>query len=494
MKRIKLGIKTSENMNYTYNVYRSTSQQDLPDSLEVLSQLNPLMVVQESLLQKEATNVQEDITPDKSKAPRALKTPYKLSYDPLCSSIHNFVLSIKDIDTQVLAQYNIKFNNSGVIQSVTETITDGSTVTTNLHINGDFEILGSNIFIAETLLNGHKAVSASYYIKVINVYDDNEKLYDGIDYNGPVATGLSKPSVVRDIQEYQVAMNTKLPTFKIVCSGSDQGVVYYYRIVAEDTIGNVSEPSPLFSMLLKQNPANIIYKLEGSFDVGVKPDDEVVWKTLLQDAHHNIEYIFGQPGTAEFDSVGPIVPETVPAFNAAQVNLDTSHVVSDNTLQIAIPNVWMENTPVYNSRKTLALRAIATDMFGNISDISDIVPSVDVDVPIERMVIVKKDVSMLVENQAAPVALDDANATIIKDWVKVDGRYYDASVHTGFPTNLQLTNSPICLMTTESTFNTLITVDDSVAAGQILNYTIHIFDAYGKVATVSKVVDTTVTP
>jgi hypothetical protein len=108
------------------------------------------MTVKESLLQKEATNVQEDVAPDKSKAPRALKTPYKLSYAPLCTAIHDFVVGIKDTDTQVLNQFTIKFNNSGLIQSITKVTTDNGTVTTDTQDVNDFEVLGLDIFIAET--------------------------------------------------------------------------------------------------------------------------------------------------------------------------------------------------------------------------------------------------------------------------------------------------------------------------------------------------------
>ena len=494
MKRIKLGIKTSEAMNYKYNIFRSTIQEALPDNLETLNSLNPVMVVEESLLQKEATNVQEDLVPDRSKATRGIKTPYKLSYEPLTSSIHNFTVGIKNMDTQVVQQFNLEFNNAETLSKITVTTTDGTSTLVEDCPLFNFEILSCNLYIAEQLLTGSDVrVSCGYYIKVVNVFDDNEKIINGIDYLGPVATGLSKPVILSDSEEYPIAINTKIPVLKIKCQGSDNGVIYFYRIVSEDTVGNISEPSPLFSMMLRQSSENLKYKLEGTFDIGVKPDNEVEWTTIISKAIHGYQYALGQPGTELFSEKGAIVLPEVPKFLNTIVSVDSSHVVSDNILQITLPNVWKENDPIYNLRQTMSLRTITTDTYGNVSEISSIMNSIGVEVSIEQMILLKKEVSSE-ENPEAPISLEDINGIKIKEWVKVDGRYYNAALHTGFPTNLQLTNAPTCLMTTDSAFDTLIISDDTVSVNQKYNYTFYIYDAYGNYSTVTKVIDTTIIP
>lgn len=496
MKRIKLGIKTSTHQNYTYHVYRSTRQQDLPSNLETLNSLYPLMVVNESLLQKDATNIDEIVIPDKTKAPRSLKTPYKLSYEPLLSSIHPLQIVIKDVTTLSTVGFMCEFNNSGNVVSITKTTNDGTDITEEIVPNTTIEFIDDNIYIPESYLITEVEITCNYYIQVVNIYDDNDKITDGIDYNGPVATGLATPVVNKDIEQYPVAVDSNLPVLSIRCNGSDQGVLYYYRVVAEDTLGNVSEPSPLFSMVLSQLPANITYRLEGTFDYGVLAEEEVVWDSLVTNALHNTEYEIGKPSTELFESIGLPVSDVVPKFDGTSLNINTNYVHTDNTIEITIPNVWKETTPIYNRRKTMSLRAIARDMFGNISAVSAIREGTSELIPIERITLLRKTISgeVNIPENVLPIDINDANATILKEWIRTDGRYYDVAEHTGYPENLQLTNAPVCLMTFLSTFDTLITVDDNAQSNQVYNYTIVISDVYGNHSSLNKIIDTTITP
>ena len=357
MKRIKLGIKTSEEVNLKYNIFRSIHQEELPDNLEVLGSLNPVIVVDESLLQKMAENILEDIVPDKTHAPRGIKTPYGLSYEPLLTSIHNFTVAIKDTDTQAIESYDIKFDNASTIESITKSVTSGANTTpAEPYLNQDFELLGRNVFINETLLRGHKIVSVGYYIKVILVSDDNEVIDNGVDYKGPVATGLSKPIILRDVDYFPVSIKTAIPIIKLSCTGSETGVVYYYRIVAEDTVGNVSDPSPLFSTLLQQPKENLAYKVERCFGYDEANASQAVWETLFQPAGHEKELVFGQPGTEMFTQKGAIVSSDVPSFNSNEVLVNTSAAPVNVTYVYTVTANGCTNPSAYSV--TLTVRPI----------------------------------------------------------------------------------------------------------------------------------------
>jgi len=491
MKRIRLGIKTSEHTNYQHHVFRSTRQTDLPDNLEVLAQLLPVVDVREALRNKDAAPVHENLFLDKTKAPREYRTPFKLTYDPLVSAAQEFVLHILDTGTGAIQHLTLTFNNSGVIQAISSNIVNNGTETPGVMETTFVEVINTNVYIAESLLLGSKSVSADYFIKVVTAFDDNELTYDGIDYHGPVATGLSAPNVIRSIVPIQVGVDANIPTMSVRCNGGDQGVVYFYRIVSEDTSGNISEPSPLFSTLLRQDAANLTYKLEGSFDYGTIPNEEVVWETLINNALHDLSYNLGIPGDEDLGT--PIVRPEVPSFLATDISVDQSRVVLDNRIELSIPNVWKENRADYNMRKTRALRAVARDMFGNISEISPVAATQSVLVPIERISCVKKDVSLMAEGRGEPVSI--AEGALVKDWVRIDGRFYDGSTmyEPEWTTIMESVAAGKILTQTASTLDR-IGLMDFVAENQIWNYTFHIFDVYGNKTVVPLVVDTTVVP
>lgn len=489
MKRIKLSIKTSNDKHYKYLVYRSENQADLPADIDELRLLSPVLVVDEAAVMSHATFIQETLTPDKNKIPMTGKIPYTLTYAPAVTAIHTVKFIIQYTEPMAELGYatfdlEVLFDANGVMQEIRRhVIEDDSplpvvTVYTGEDMLTILRKVDNTFFISTDILGDVERVNAEYHIEVVTVYDNDQAIIDGITYHGPVAGGLHTPILTATPESDIVSNSTELPLYTISAGGTADGVIYYYRILAVDSTNNVSDPSSLLATYLSQETSGYQYELQETELLNNVDIEASNWQPIVR-LNDGQNILLGKPGTTEYQSFGPIVPEEIPVFAADNVQIVLDDVVAYNKITFKIPNVWANNNPFYNKRNTKAYRVIAIDSHGLTSPHSNIIGHSSVSIPIEKMVILRKNVTDEIdENRQAPLSPLSDGVTAIQEWIRRGGIYYDALAHGTLPVNIYTTTAPIALITEQSLFDDVLAIDPSVIPGQVYNYTIYLYDAY----------------
>ena len=487
MKRTQLSIKTSPIGGCKFHVYRSTSQEGLPADLNELKKLTPIMVISEDQLEKTAEMMEEIIEPDLRKVPMNSLVPYGLSFEPLRNLIHYFELEMEHVNANSgdVPEVNkhivtVIFDSSGAIVKVTKLTENGNEDITS---QDAIKFAETTVFIKEDLVRGAQYIKGRYFMKVISATDDVIQ-EDGVEYNGPVATGLTDPELAIQIVMQQITTNTSIPTLKIQPSKKEDGIVYYYRLVAEDSLGNLSDPSGLISSYVDQEESELRFQIETSNGDGI-------WKSIGTFKH--LEVIdFGIPGTVMETAFGTCIANEVRAFRPSEIIPETANVISDNQVGLTIPNVFSDSDPTFRERILKKFRSRAIDSYGMTSEWSDESDLQNMEITIDQVVVLRKTVTGYPEDQRLiPIQLDDQNATQTVKWIRRYGRFYISLEHQTAPLNVRVSNSPVVVFDDETSFPTLTGIDGDILIGEMYNYTFYVFDAFGEVSTPTSIVVTT---
>lgn len=480
MKRTKLNIKTSEQGNLEYFVYRGTTQEEVPADLNALSALTPILSVKEDEVQHEAAIINETIDVDVTKVPLSDQIPYALSFEPLKDGIHYVEIKITHVnpdsgDTPVPMEkmVMINFTAEGIPEEVL--LTNEGEEAVDITTENVIHFLNKTIFIKDDLTENSTSIDVKYFMRVVNVYDDDIKIQEGVNYDGPVGTGLPQPVIAFSKDFVPKASGTLIPIALMQMTGGTAGEVYYYRIVGKDPVGNLTDPSGLFSVHLSQSNAEIQYSIEES-------DDGIIWNHLLM--AEDMEVIeYGKEGTIMFDNFGSLLADGIRQFYENETIVDTSSVNVDNQIRVTIPNVWKDDDNTYRTRNTKQFRAKVVDTYSQESQYSEPTMSEEIIIPIEKIVVMKKLVTSLdLVDQSNPIEMDDADATMIKEWIRKAGHIYVPADHVAMPLNVRESSSPTVVFDDLTSFPTITLIDVNALPAEVYNYTIYLIDAYGDVS------------
>jgi len=487
MKRTQLSIKTSPVGGCKFLVYRSEDQASLPADLNALKALTPIMIVSEDDIEKTAESMEEVIEPDLRRVPMNDLIPYALSFDPLRNVIHYFEIimehvnansgDVPEINTRVLT---VTFNADGSILAVKYTTENGIQDLTGMDV---IKFIETTVFIKETITNGAQYIKAKYFMKVISATDDSI-IEDGITYNGPVATGLTIPMLSIQQVNQQITSNTTIPVLKLQPSKQGEGIVYYYRLVAKDMLGNLSDPSGLISSYVEQDASEVRFQIEVT-------DDSFIWKSVGTFDHMDVVE-FGIPGTIMHSAFGSVIADDIRAFLPAEIIPETSRIISDNQVGITVPNPFSDTDPLFREREFKKFRSRMLDSYGKTSNWTESSNLPNIEVTVDKVLVIRKNVSALnEEDRDNPVAIDDTAAEVIKTWIRRYGRFYESLEHQTKPLNVRISDSPVVVFDDETSFPTLTAIDPNILIGEMYNYTLYIFDAFGDVSAPTSVVVTT---
>ncbi len=483
MKRIKLNIKSSSSKKLKYVIYRSQDQTDLPISLDVLKDLQPVMEVNEAACTFSDIKIHEELRRDVSVSTLDV-VQYKLRNEPVKSDTCNMEIVFNyNTPTEIIqhstAKFVVTFNSSGNITQIEITQTDKTVDVVTQNIGDYITVAGDDITLSSRYTELAYSIEISYYINAIELYDYNAGT-PGVTYHGPEPSGLWEPkySMVYKVQNvvnkaYVPFVEFK-PTNDSLSDTNHEDTMYYYRIVAVDPTGKVSTPSQIIGIEYAQDVSSIKNYIEVSENYNTN-QSVATWRYLTT-VRAEESFVVGQLGSTAYSRFGKMVNEAVPVFDSSEMLIDTKYVTSDNKVVIKIPNVWKLENEKFNYRSFNAYR-VASEMNGKYSDYSDVYTySEKAHIPIEKLVVIKRVVTgqPLVEQVKASKITE---GEIIKTFIRKNGAYYSGELESSLPLNVPHSNSPAILITESSLFDNL-QIEDNAMTGEEYNYTVYLYDAY----------------
>ena len=453
--KLELLIRRSASGDFRHFVFRGEDPAALPADLSALNYLTPVAIVNEVSVQNRAKLIDEVLVDDLLAADADGRRPFPLGFLPYVPSGAVFRVSISQASGTV--DYEMSFGLDGVITSVS--VSDGAGT-----VQGDpsnFLVLGQCLYVSKIILPDVYSLTAEYD-SMFCVFLDDSLPMAGVSYNGPAAVGLRKPGLDVEVLFSQVSNATRLPSLRVAASGAQDGIVYYYRIVSMASDGRLAGvPSDLAVLRLDQPAENLSY----GFDVlteGGWVDGLVQWTAPTVDLL--------------FDSADKpkLIDMAVPSPDISSVDIDKSSLVSSNRVILSFASPWALRAYARHYRTPLPLRFYVRDTFGNRSEFTDPYVGADCRIPVEKMVVLRKDVTQEAA-PAAPIVYDDA--LVVKVWKRHGGVYHDplsdpASVDD--PDAL----SSVSLMSDSGVVES-IRLHDVVGMMKLYNYTLYAVDAYG---------------
>lgn len=472
MNRTKLNIKTSKNKNLKYNIYKSTSIESLPKSLESLQLMIPIMIVDEATSEYKITTINEIASLDSSYVRTTNMIKYLLKYRPIKTSANKINISINFNDEVLIVKnesilLDITFDDLGVITSVVKTNRDKTTENV-VDIINIISIEEDTLKIDGNLIEGNYSISCIYNTEIIEVVD-------------MTSNGIANPNSIVEYKSY-TSDNVSIPYVKITPELSDKGVVYYYRIVAIDITGNVSNSSLLVSNHLIQKKDLLSYNLQSSKDY-FKNKELATWNDLSVVPSDTCVMIgrkvLDQPGFISLSDLSVI--EDINIFAPSDISTNLSYVKSDNKLLISIPNVWVCNSEVFNSRpnKAYRLKAIINKEESEYGEV--IFKENNSDIEIEKMIVIKRNCTL----EATPSDASSVNqldTTVINTFIRKNGIYYTEEDHGKLSYNIPFPYSDVTIMSKLSVFDKITITDISCISGQKYNYSIYLYDSFKNIS------------
>ena len=475
MKRIKLNIKTSDRGDYTYHIFRDTDETKLPANAVELSQLTPAFELQEDIMEHTALLTGDLIKLNKNKIPREGRIPYQLDYKPVIDEIHEIILEV--IVPNGTESFLITFKETKEIKKIIRTDIYGNE---SLIPNENIEVINENIYINYALIDTASEITAKYYIEIVEVFDDDEVIVQGLNKMQGEAHGLPKPIPNFMEMQHTLAANTEMTYLNLSPTAGDVGLNYYYRMIAQDPLGNISEPSNLLATMLSQDVNEIAYKLEWNDPNSTNEDNN--WRTFATDLKHDELISFGRKGTENYTKYGKVFEDIKQSMAPEEFDQDRTKINTDSIFSMLIPNIWYDDEFLnkYKKGKSLAFRVRVIDNLGEQSEPSDVFEMNNTNVPLEKIVVYRKNVSGETIKDA-PITheeVSNGDAMVHHVFIKKGGIYYDPIIHADTPINQEFADGDITLIDGTCDYIKIGFKDEQCFPGQAYNYTTYIFDAF----------------
>ena len=480
MKKIRTNIKTSPSRDLLFDVYRAEVATDLPATTTALAALTPVMTVDESKIVSKAHFVQDEVIGlDITSIISGDFMPYSIKHGMLRDILHGIKVKIKMNDNSV-KMYDIVFNTIGGIDSVKDEV--GSSYSPS----DTFDVVSANVLkIKQSLLTNSVEVKASYYTEVIEVIDLDDP-QTGVTYVGPPPLGFPKADILKRDKMYTAAATALVPYYEFEAHMVPGGETYFYRVLARDAVGNISDPSDELSIALQQSDLDVEYILQYCMDTSVT---EPVWLDTPNKLANGDIISYGKPGSTGFASQGTIFVSTAPKNLASSGISAVTHTTPTADVTLTVPNAWKSDT--YKSRKTKAFRLKGyLKSHNTVYDLSDVIAQALFNVGIDTVVVRRKEVADP-STDTTPATLTGTDSITVASFVKRDGVTYN-SIQSATPADIDLTTQDTAtfqtgmkhsIMTDSSGLSSCTIKDTNVAPGKIYRYTVYVKDDLGQVST-----------
>ncbi|MGX9755922.1 hypothetical protein ACWYRQ_06580 [Clostridioides difficile] len=237
---------------------------------------------------------------------------------------------------------------------------------------------------------------------------------------------------------------------------------YEYRVISKFPSGDISELSNIGICELYENPDEITQVLE------VKEDDSKIikWKEIKREkASKDINV-----------NKDDLYSKVISTISSQEIHSDDSTLITDGIRYVKLPNIWHKDKRELFYRKSRVFRV--KNMYKNISTdyCKSIVFQDKLEVLIDKMVIYRKDVTNLNENeQKKPVDITDENAAIFKTYIRQSGKYYNDYIN-----NVE-DNNTVEIVVLNSRYS-LLSIKDYCLYSNKYNYTVYLYDEKGTIS------------
>lgn len=480
MKKIRTNIKTSPSRDLLFDVYRSDTPGVLPSTTTALAALPQIMTVDESKVNSKAHQiVDETIGLDILSIIDGDFMPYALKHGMLRDILHGLTVKITMNDSSIKT-YNIQFDTIGGIAKVTDsTMSEYSASDT-------FNVVSANVIkIKQALLTNSVEVKASYYTEVMEVIDLDETQV-GVNYFGPNPLGFPRADILKRNKTVAKTSVVSLPYYEFEANMVPGGETYYYRVLARDNVGNISDPSDEMSIALQQSDIDIEYIIQSCADTSITSP---VWVDTPNKLASGDIISFGKPGSADFAAQGSIFVSDKPIDLIVASISGVTHTAPTPNVTLTAPNPWKGTT--YKSKKTRAFRLKGyLKSHNTVYDVSDTIAQENFNLGLDEVVVRRKEVADP-QVDTTPASLTGTDAVTVATFIKRDGLTYD-NVQATTPADIDLTTQDTAsfqtgmkysIMTDASGLSSITVIDSNVATGKIYRYTFYIKDDLGEIST-----------
>ncbi|MGO0905003.1 hypothetical protein ACTPC6_04435 [Clostridioides difficile] len=237
---------------------------------------------------------------------------------------------------------------------------------------------------------------------------------------------------------------------------------YEYRVISKFPSGCISELSNVGICELYENPDEITQVLE------VKEDDSKItkWKEIKREkASKDINV-----------NKDDLYSKLISTISSQEIHSDDSILITDGIRYVKLPNIWHKDKRELFYRKSRVFRV--KNIYKNISTdyCKSIIFQDKLEVLIDKMVIYRKDVTNLNENeQKKPVDTTDENAKIFKTYIRQSGKYYNDCIN-----NIE-DNNTVEIVVLNSRYP-LLSIKDYCLYSNKYNYTVYLYDEKGNIS------------
>lgn len=478
MRKIKAHIKTSPNGNLFYNLYRSTKEESLPESANILATLDPLMVIDESKVEVQAIMMFEEEGEMKtSSVIKGNLVPYSTKHKILRDMLHSVIVRIT-YSNKVSKMFAVKFDNKTAVLSVT----DGDD---KIYDSSESISIGANtiVYIHDSLLVDAVKVNTSYYTEVFEVIDSKDE-QAGVTIIGEPATGISPSVLSKQNKTVTLYPEYIVPYFQLQAAVYSEPLRYFYRLLAKDEANNISDPSELMWVDLEQSNEEVDYFLQYSNStkglLNTKWEDTEIKMISAQTLD------FGKNGTKEFTDFGNIfngLPTKDIDSNSVRATFSTEGTPS---VTLFFDNPWEDVKYKAKTTKSFRLKGILVNDPDAVV-YSETLQAEEAFIGLDTVLVRRKEiVDLLNDKVAAP--LEGEGAVSVATFIKFNGANYHAITKSDpgkldeDTLNVGVFQKPMnyALMTDNSGNLELGVIDIDVANGKAYRYTIYVKDDTGQ--------------
>lgn len=474
MNRIKLKIYGTNAKDMVYYIYRSKNK-ELPDEFEkYINDIVPVgtvseirdkfdVVKEENVLLNRVENVKEH------EGFTAFVCPYEFIYNNksfiinLKNSIekneHNnyFEIFIGDYVITKIKKYTYNINTE---QYDVEIISNKDDISNIIKIKDR-----RTVYINKGLVN-FKDVTFDFEVNIHYFVDDG--LCPNIECESSFAHG------VFDVDLKLIDAKDDL-IFYQDCENVHN--YYYYKIIGKNVEGYVTELSLQRAIENKENPSTVEFILESTSDDVIT--DDTKWEVVSKNNKATDKIMINKKKKL-------ITDNRVQTFKQGDLKVDDKFLYEDKIRFVNITNIWSKYNKSFNYRNKKKFRA--KNLIGSVETeyTKPLILNGHVEVMIDKLMILKKDVTSLSEGaRKVPIEIGDENSEILKIYVRQNGMYYKDYFINDFDTNTQISDPNIITAVTKHTDMLVFSIKDQCNYSKVYNYTVYLYDELGQISTPS---------
>lgn len=450
MKNPRLKFCKSAKENYIYKIFKTkNTRKDY--SIEYMMNNTPDLICDEKLIEGYIVKFEDYQLPiiDNEEDFIIVSAPFDI-----VKNNSTFILNFKnDILSKNHTKLKVEFGNN-VISTIEFINNDESDIITDQDVISKLiKIKNSNSILLKKEKFNFKECTIDIDVKCVSIIDEEANgLFD------PIISKIETKDSIILYQDTKYHKNT-----------------YYYHCIGTNGT-NVSEISDTKAVEISEPIGEIKTVLEYSNDYNnIK---NATW--IEVDKYYNPlrEIIIPKNKDA-------IAIDVVENINTHEVQVDDRLLSTDAIRTLKIPNIWHKDKRYIMQREKKIYRVKNVSIFDTDirSEYSDIIKSEDkIEVLIDKMIILKKNVTGIDENEAAkPLALNDISATTLKIYIRQGGIYYKDYLANDCEVNNSNASNTVSIVTLDSRFP-LFSIKDNCIYSNKYNYTIYLFDEIGNIS------------